>query len=57
MKQVTDMNVIIKGIEVAEDAALAVEYGADGIIVSIMAVAPWRLVAAPSNVCRKLLQQ
>lgn len=34
MKLVTDMNVIIKGIEVAEDAALAVEYGADGIIVS-----------------------
>ncbi|HCL72024.1 MAG TPA: hypothetical protein DIC58_04255 [Gammaproteobacteria bacterium] len=34
MKQVTDINVIIKGIEVAEDAALAVEYGADGIIVS-----------------------
>ena len=34
MKQVTEMNVIIKGIEVAEDAAFAVEYGADGIIVS-----------------------
>ena len=34
MKEVTDMKVIIKGIEVASDAALAVQYGADGIIVS-----------------------
>ena len=34
MKEVTDMNVIIKGIEAAEDAALAVQYGADGIWVS-----------------------
>ncbi len=34
MKEVTGMNVLIKGIEVAEDAALAVQYGADGIVVS-----------------------
>lgn len=34
MKEVTDMKVIIKGIETGEDAALAVQYGADGIIVS-----------------------
>lgn len=34
MKEVTKMNVVIKGLETAEDAALAVEYGADGIIVS-----------------------
>lgn len=34
MKEVTDMKVLIKGIEVGEDAALAVQYGADGIVVS-----------------------
>lgn len=34
MKEVTNMNVFIKGIEVGEDAALAVQYGADGIWVS-----------------------
>ena len=34
MKEVTNMKVIIKGIEVGTDAALAVQYGADGIIVS-----------------------
>ncbi|MFT5321672.1 MAG: 4-hydroxymandelate oxidase [Pseudohongiellaceae bacterium] len=34
MKEVTNMKVIIKGIEVGADAALAVQYGADGIIVS-----------------------
>ena len=34
MKEVTSMNVFIKGIEVAEDAALAVQNGADGIWVS-----------------------
>jgi len=34
MKDVTDMKVFIKGIEVAADSALAVQYGADGIIVS-----------------------
>lgn len=34
MKEVTDMKVLIKGIEVAADAALAVQYGADGIVVS-----------------------
>ena len=34
MKEGTDMKVIIKGIETGEDAALAVQYGADGIIVS-----------------------
>jgi len=34
MKEVTDMNIIIKGIEVGADAALAVENGADGIWVS-----------------------
>jgi 4-hydroxymandelate oxidase len=34
MKDVTNMNVVIKGIEVGADAALAVQYGADGIIVS-----------------------
>ena len=34
MKEVTNMNVIIKGVEVGTDAALAVQYGADGIIVS-----------------------
>ena len=34
MKEVTNMQVIIKGIEVAADARLAVENGADGIIVS-----------------------
>ena len=31
MKEVTSMNVIIKGVEVGADAALAVQYGADGI--------------------------
>jgi len=34
MKEVTDMKVLIKGIEVGPDAALAVQYGADGVIVS-----------------------
>lgn len=34
MKEVTDMKIVIKGIEVGADAALAVEYGADGIMVS-----------------------
>jgi len=34
MKEVTNMKVIIKGVEVGSDAALAVQYGADGIIVS-----------------------
>ncbi|MEX2366977.1 MAG: alpha-hydroxy acid oxidase [Pseudohongiellaceae bacterium] len=34
MKDVTKMNVVIKGIEVAGDAALAVQYGADAVIVS-----------------------
>ena len=34
MKEVTNMKVIIKGVEVGTDAALAVQYGADGIIVS-----------------------
>jgi len=34
MKEVTEMNIIIKGIEVAADAALAVQYGADAIMVS-----------------------
>jgi len=34
MKEVTDMNILIKGIEVGADAALAVQYGADGIVVS-----------------------
>lgn len=34
MKEVTNMNVIIKGIEVGTDAALAVQYGADAVWVS-----------------------
>jgi|TARA_B110000263_G_scaffold250028_1_gene269950 isopentenyl diphosphate isomerase/L-lactate dehydrogenase-like FMN-dependent dehydrogenase len=34
MKEVTNMKVIIKGIEVGADAALAVQHGADGIVVS-----------------------
>ena len=34
MKEVTDMKVLIKGIEVGADAALAVQNGADGIVVS-----------------------
>tara|TARA_B110000971_G_scaffold190614_1_gene201749 strand:- start:1305 stop:2066 length:762 start_codon:yes stop_codon:yes gene_type:complete len=34
MKEVTNMNVVIKGIEVGADAALAVQHGADGIWVS-----------------------
>ena len=34
MKEVTSMNVIVKGLEVGADAALAVAAGADGIIVS-----------------------
>jgi isopentenyl diphosphate isomerase/L-lactate dehydrogenase-like FMN-dependent dehydrogenase len=34
MKDVTRMNVVIKGLETGEDAALAVESGADGIMVS-----------------------
>jgi isopentenyl diphosphate isomerase/L-lactate dehydrogenase-like FMN-dependent dehydrogenase len=34
MKEVTKMNVMVKGLEVGEDAALAVAAGADGIIVS-----------------------
>ncbi|MCB1669983.1 MAG: alpha-hydroxy acid oxidase [Gammaproteobacteria bacterium] len=34
MKEVTEMKVLIKGIEVGADAALAVQYGADGIVVS-----------------------
>jgi 4-hydroxymandelate oxidase len=34
MKEVTNMNVVIKGIEVGADAALAVQNGADGIWVS-----------------------
>jgi 4-hydroxymandelate oxidase len=34
LKEVTTMKVVIKGLETGEDAALAVEHGADGIIVS-----------------------
>lgn len=34
MKEVTNMNIVIKGIEVDADAALAVQYGADAIWVS-----------------------
>src|SRR5690606_18201867 len=34
MKDVTSMNVVVKGLETAEDAALAVEAGVDGIFVS-----------------------
>ena len=34
IKDVTDMKVFIKGIEVAADSALAVQYGSDGIVVS-----------------------
>lgn len=34
MKEACNMKVIIKGIEVGADAALAVQYGADGIMVS-----------------------
>ena len=34
MKEVTDMNIVIKGVEVAADAALAVQFGADAIWVS-----------------------
>jgi len=34
MKEVTNMKVLIKGIEVGADAALAVQHGADGIVVS-----------------------
>lgn len=34
LKDVTRMKVVIKGLETREDAALAVEHGADGIIVS-----------------------
>jgi isopentenyl diphosphate isomerase/L-lactate dehydrogenase-like FMN-dependent dehydrogenase len=34
LKDMTTMKVVIKGIEAEEDAALAVEHGADGIIVS-----------------------
>lgn len=34
LKDITDMKVLIKGIEVGEDAALAVENGADGIVLS-----------------------
>ena len=34
MKEVTSMNVMVKGLEVGADAALAVAAGADGIIVS-----------------------
>jgi isopentenyl diphosphate isomerase/L-lactate dehydrogenase-like FMN-dependent dehydrogenase len=34
MKEVTKMNVVIKGLETAEDAREAVKYGADGIMVS-----------------------
>ena len=34
LKDVTKMKVVIKGLETAEDAALAVDNGADGIIVS-----------------------
>ena len=34
LKDVTTMKVVIKGLESSEDAALALEHGADGIIVS-----------------------
>src|SRR5690606_20204246 len=34
MKEATNMHVIVKGIEVGEDATLAVDAGVDGIIVS-----------------------
>ena len=34
MKEVTNMKVLIKGIEVGTDASLAVQHGADGIVVS-----------------------
>ena len=34
LKEVTKMKVVIKGLETREDAALAVDHGADGIVVS-----------------------
>jgi len=34
LKDVTKMKVVIKGLETGEDAALAVQHGADGIVVS-----------------------
>jgi isopentenyl diphosphate isomerase/L-lactate dehydrogenase-like FMN-dependent dehydrogenase len=34
LKDITSMKILVKGIEAAEDAALAVKHGADGIIVS-----------------------
>jgi 4-hydroxymandelate oxidase len=34
MKEVTNMKVIIKGVEVGADAAAAIQHGADGIVVS-----------------------
>ena len=34
MKEVTNMNIVIKGVEVGADAALAVQHGADAIWVS-----------------------
>ncbi|MGA0807370.1 MAG: alpha-hydroxy acid oxidase, partial [Pseudohongiellaceae bacterium] len=34
MKEVTKMNIVIKGLETAEDAKEAVRHGADGILVS-----------------------
>lgn len=34
LKDITTMKVVLKGLEAAEDAALAVQHGADGIIIS-----------------------
>lgn len=34
LREMTDMKILIKGIEVGEDAALAVDYGVDGIVLS-----------------------
>ncbi len=47
LRDTTTMKLVIKGIVTREDAQLAVEHGADGVIVSIMAVEAKRAIAQP----------
>jgi len=53
LKDATKMKLILKGIVTREDAQLAVEHGADGIVVSNHGGRAKNLCGRRSSVCRK----
>ena len=53
LRDVTTMKVVLKGIVTAEDAAIALRYGVDGLLVSNHAAAARKACAPPSRRCRK----